>query len=96
MEENNELYNEITDYKVQIEQKQARIDYLERKIQRERTATNKQYEKWEKEALEKINKLEKENAFLTVEVEALKQIKPIRRLPLELTVLKLDDGDDGI
>ena len=75
------------------EKLKSRIEYLERKIERERNATNKQYEKWEKEALEKINKLEKENAFLTVEVEALRQIKPIRKLPQELTVLKLDDGD---
>lgn len=75
------------------EKLKSRIEYLERKIERERNATNKQYEKWEKEALEKINKLEKENAFLTVEVEALKQINPIRKLPRELTVLKLDDGD---
>lgn len=37
----------------------SRIEYLERKIERERNATDKQYEKWEKEALEKINKLEK-------------------------------------
>ncbi len=75
------------------EKLKSRIEYLERKIERERNATNKQYEKWEREALEKINKLEKENAFLTVEVEALRQIKPIRKLPRELTVLKLDDGD---
>ena len=73
------------------EQLKARIEYLERKIQRERNSTQKQYEKWEKEALEKINKLEKENAFLTVEVEALKQIKPIKKLPQKLTILKLDD-----
>lgn len=93
MEENTALHHETIDYKVQIEQKQVRIDFLERKIQRERNATTKQYEKWEKEALEKINKLEKENTFLTVEVEALKQIKLIRKLPRELTVLKLDGGD---
>lgn len=75
------------------EKLKSRIKYLERKIERERNATNKQYEKWEKEALEKINKLEKENTSLTVELEALKQIKPIRRFPRELTILKLDDGD---
>lgn len=69
------------------------IERLEMKIQRERNATQKQYGKWEKEALEKIKNLEKENANLIIEVEALKQIKPLRKLPRELTVLKLKDGD---
>ena len=45
------------------------------------------------EVLNQLNEMEKEIAFLTVEVEALKQIKPIRKLPQELTVLKLNDGD---
>ena len=93
MGENSELHHEITDYKVRIEQKQARIDYLEMKIQRERNATDKQYEKWENEASEMINNLKKENAQLTLELEALKQIKPIRKLPKELRVIKIDDGD---
>lgn len=42
---------------------------------------------------ERIKELEKKNAFLTVEIEALKKIKPIIKLPQKLTVLKLDDGD---
>lgn len=44
------------------ERLKSRIQYLETKIQRERNATNKQYEKWEKEALEEIDTLKKENA----------------------------------
>ena len=93
MEENVGLHQEILDLKVHVEQYQIRIERLEMKIQRERNATQKQYGKWEKEALEKIKNLEKENANLIIEVEALKQIKPLRKLPRELTVLKLKDGD---
>ena len=72
MEENNELHHEITDYKVRIEQKQARIDYLEMKLQRERNATTMQYEKWEKEAVEKITKLQEENEQLKSEIVRLR------------------------
>lgn len=53
------------------EKLKSRINYLERKIERERNATNKQYEKWEKEALEKINKLEKENEQLKNKIDVL-------------------------
>lgn len=64
MEENIALHHETIDYKVQIEQKQVRIDFLERKIQREINATTKQYEKWEKEAETKIKELSEENEQL--------------------------------
>jgi uncharacterized protein YhaN len=46
------------------EQLKARIGYLERKIQRERNSTQKQYEKWEKEAETKIKELSEENEQL--------------------------------
>ena len=39
-------------------------EQLKRKIERERNATHKQYEKWENEAFEKITELEKENEQL--------------------------------
>lgn len=46
------------------EQLKARIKYLERKIQRERNSTQKQYAKWEKEAETKIKELSEENKQL--------------------------------
>jgi actin-related protein len=39
----------------------SRIKYLERKIDRERNATQTQHEKWDKQATERIKELEKEN-----------------------------------
>lgn len=62
--ENEQLKTQLTSILKLNEKLRSRIKYLERKIERERNATNKQYEKWEKEALEKINKLEKENEQL--------------------------------
>lgn len=43
---------------------EAKIEQLQIKIERERNATHKQYEKWENEAFEKITELEKENEQL--------------------------------
>ena len=54
------------------EQLKSRIEYLERKIQRERNSTQKQYAKWEKEAETKIKELSKENEQLKKEIEELK------------------------
>ena len=44
-----DLLNELADENVQLK---ARIEYLERKIQRERKSYQKQHEKWEKELKE--------------------------------------------
>ena len=46
------------------EQLKSRIEYLERKMQRERNSTQKQYAKWEKEAETKIKELSEENEQL--------------------------------
>ena len=56
----------------------SRIEYLERKIQRERNSTQKQYAKWEKEAETKIKELSGENEQLK------KELRNLRRLANEI------------
>lgn len=51
------LLNGLSD---ENEQLKSRIQYLENKIQRERNATHKQYEKWEQEAIKENEQLKKE------------------------------------
>ena len=53
-----DLLNELADENVQLK---ARIEYLERKIQRERASAMKQHEKWEEE-------IQKENEQLKDEI----------------------------
>lgn len=60
----NEFDCEFKQLQEENEQLKARIGYLERKIQRERNSTQKQYEKWEKEAETKIKELSEENEQL--------------------------------
>lgn len=47
-----------------LNEQDARIKYLERKLERERCATQKQHEKWSKQAEERIRELETENKEL--------------------------------
>ena len=54
----------VVDLLNENEQSKKRIEHLERKIQRERNSTQKQYEKWEKEAETKIKELSEENEQL--------------------------------
>ena len=86
MEENTQLHKEIIDLKVYIEQLNSRIEHLKVKMDRERNATTKQHMKWDKEAQEKINELEKENKALTLKIAMLEQIKPIREIPKSIEV----------
>lgn len=48
------------------------------------------YKVREEQSQLRIEYLEKENAQLTIELEALKQIKPLQKLPTKWTVLKID------
>ena len=73
------------------EKLKSRIEYLKRKIERERNATNKQYEKWEKEALEKINKLEKENEQLKEEIKDFQDLLARKEEELLKPVIRMID-----
>ena len=59
----------IKELEKENEQLKSRVDYLERKIQRERNSTQKQYAKWEKEAETKIKELSEENKQLKQQLQ---------------------------
>ena len=80
----------IIDVLNENEQLKSRIEYLERKIQRERNSTQKQYAKWEKEAETKIKELSKENEQLK------KQIERIDFILDDLNGAEYISRDDGI
>ena len=58
------LLNEYVDVKKENEQLKSRVEYLERKIDRERTSYQKQHEKWEEE-------IQKENEQLKTDCTVL-------------------------
>jgi chromosome segregation ATPase len=65
---NNERLEELlNDLNEENEQLKARIQYLERKIQRERNSYMKEHEKWEKE-------IQKENEQLKEEIKDLNDV----------------------
>lgn len=66
--------NRVNALEEENKQLKGRVDYLERKIQRERNSTQKQYAKWEKEAETKIKELSDENEQLKKDVEYWKQV----------------------
>ena len=68
------LLNEYVDVKKENEQLKSRVEYLERKIDRERTSYQKQHEKWEEE-------IQKENERLKEDLDYYK--KRIKELEIE-------------
>lgn len=63
-----EFLNKLND---ENEQLKKRVEYLERKIQRERNATTKQHLKWSDEAETKIKELEEENEQLKQQMQTI-------------------------
>ena len=58
------LLNEYVDVKKENEQLKSRVEYLERKIDRERTSYQKQHEKWEEEIQKENEQLKKDCTVL--------------------------------
>lgn len=63
------IANKLTTLAEENEHLKSRVDYLGRKIERERNSTHKQYAKWEKEAETKIKELSEENEQLKKELK---------------------------
>ena len=59
-----EIVDLLVEYIEENNELQQQIKYLERKIDRERRATQKQFDKWDKQAQERIKELETENEWL--------------------------------
>ena len=55
------------------EQLKSRVEYLERKIDRERTSYQKQHEKWEEEIQKENEQLKKENKKLNCIIKQLEE-----------------------
>lgn len=67
-----DVFKELTE---ENEQLKKRVEYLERKIQKERNATTKQHLKWSDEAETKIKELEEENERLRKENKELEKFR---------------------
>ncbi len=88
-----DLLNELND---ENEQLKSRIEHLERKIQRERNGTQKQYVKWEKEAETKIKELSEENEQLKQQLAHHTRMHEWFRNEAYLLQNKLDNREDEI
>ena len=67
------LLNEYVDVKKENEQLKSRVEYLERKIDRERTSYQKQHEKWEEEIQKENEQLKSKNRGLQSELQIFKE-----------------------
>lgn len=73
IDDNTEYVAEINQIHKENEQLKSRVEYLERKIDRERTSYQKQHEKWEEEIQKENEQLKSKNRGLQSELQIFKE-----------------------